>query len=631
MLLDESGRVTHAHVVVCGSSGAGKSALVRAFATGRSGVASPLSPTEYERTIQDTLVTRHSLPSASPAEVRAGASTAEGRGAPKAEGSASSKTTNSNEAKIIVSVTEVGGARANEPLLVAAIRSASALLVVFDIADSSSFQHAQLICIDYASALPILLVGSRVDLLAKDRSLRQVSSDQAKEFSAPLQIPFCETTAKAPQNVTTVFNTLLTLVQQRASSQGPVRRSLQSTNAATASTTSSWPDPNHTLRRRPSSRRRSLQSDYSSNSSNSRAPQHNPTATGTTATIPSTQRTTASSSIGSVSAISRRDLSSPVSTADDPTPDLRASHASSSSSSSSAGNAFGGALDLLKQWRQHRPASNSNTASLRHHTSLEDAGSATVATSHANGRTSLPSLTTSAGPESAPTHALGSPLTPTTTATALEFAEDDERYFVARLMTLTTGTAPPAAIEGGVRWRRERLLSGDALSSPRSGGGGERGSAGLGIRRPRDLVYRPPETPAVIGEAFFGGMGMGTGLGDAGGRTVTRKPSRHVMQLNEMMREIDSFQEAVQLGEQLQRQEELEMEAALRPRESTGGGGQEEEEHRVQILKGILAEMDEGSVVDLVRRYGGGVSFSSGGATAAGAGTGTVGVLGRRS
>ncbi|KAI8841478.1 hypothetical protein BJ741DRAFT_594322 [Chytriomyces cf. hyalinus JEL632] len=342
MLVDDNGRVTHAHIVVAGASGAGKTALIAAFASGTK--PSSTAVDQYEQTLQHTLVVRHSIAAYGP----------------------NSANTPNTDTRIIASVSEVGGNPANDALLSAALRDADGVMLVFCVCSVASFDRARSLAIALRSrdsgvtqpdsSMHLLLVGSRLDLTKNFQ--RQVPSETAKLFAASLHIPFCETTARAPQNVTEVFNMLLTNIQQDKAAIARVLANNRASKLSAASTSGNHQQPS-TSNQPGLSRRDSIASKSSglSGSTSSSLPKPNTSKNARSiSTVAGGGSSTSSSGFMSANSpaepktgiTARRDLS----------------HASNFSGLSEDAhimrnvNTFG-ALDLLKLWRQQQPRSSS--------------------------------------------------------------------------------------------------------------------------------------------------------------------------------------------------------------------------------------------------------------------------------
>lgn len=92
-------------------------------------------------------------------------------------------------------------------------------LIVFDLAQSTSFDHVELWIREFhqfASAkAPIILVGNKSDLVEK----RQVTCEQASALAARLQLPYIETSAFDSSNVEQVLISLTTSILQQATSK----------------------------------------------------------------------------------------------------------------------------------------------------------------------------------------------------------------------------------------------------------------------------------------------------------------------------------------------------------------------------------------------------------------------------
>ncbi|KAJ3402896.1 Ras- protein Rab-12 [Chytriomyces hyalinus] len=342
MLVDDNGRVTHAHIVVAGASGSGKTALIAAFASGTK--PSSTAVDQYEQTLQHTVVVRHSI---------------------AANGPNSSNTSNT-DTRIIASVSEVGGNPANDALLSAALRDADGVMLVFCVCSAASFDRARSLAIALRSrdsgvtqpdsSMHLLLVGSRLDLTKNFQ--RQVPSETAKLFAASLHIPFCETTARAPQNVTEVFNMLLTNIQQNKAAIARVLANNRASKLSAASTSGNHQLPS-TSNQPGLSRRDSIASKSSGLSGSTSSSLPKPNTSKNARSISTVAGGSSTSTSGFMSANSPAEPKTGITARRD------LSHASNFSGLSEDAhimrnvNTFG-ALDLLKLWRQQQPRSSSD-------------------------------------------------------------------------------------------------------------------------------------------------------------------------------------------------------------------------------------------------------------------------------
>ncbi|KAJ3015208.1 UNVERIFIED_CONTAM: hypothetical protein HDU68_012830 [Siphonaria sp. JEL0065] len=181
--------VTHVSIVVVGSSGVGKSALVNAYATrSQWNSRSCSSSTPSNNNNNNNNISNATL--ASTTLVRDGA--------------------------ILSFISEVGG-RTTTALLAAAARDADAVLLVYDVGDATSFNALPFLVERIEDVrgccVPMLLVGNKVDTLNTSHP-RQVSVEDGQNLASRLGIPFRETTARAPANVSGCFATLINLIQE---------------------------------------------------------------------------------------------------------------------------------------------------------------------------------------------------------------------------------------------------------------------------------------------------------------------------------------------------------------------------------------------------------------------------------
>ncbi|KAJ3287323.1 Ras- protein Rab-26 [Rhizoclosmatium sp. JEL0117] len=449
-------------------------------------------------------------------------------------------------------------------LLPAAARDADAVLLVYDVADKASFDAISDLVEQIEEArgcvAPMLLVGNKVDTL-KTRH-RQVASDLGRKLAHNLGIPFREASAKAPVIVHACFATLLQQVQElyRANILPTAVAVLDEYTRDTDSNASFLPSP-------------IIASNTSAPTSNFTKPHH---------------------SFGSMA--------------------------------------------LLKQWK--RPFKSQSTAS-------SSSSSSSSSTGHHNPaivkRTSLEQQS---------------------------FPEDDERYLFTRVMQkiATNGAPQPPARKGSMRYQRD-VLMGASSDQP--------------LPTPSTLVYSPLYIPGAISanvpnevtsacsdqtqltSALQSGVDAATAdllycpplaSSSVGGqnRSGTNR-SETVAKLDDMLHDLQAFsddvgQEAV--TSEFSNQQHLDNLVSPRsvstngndfsdvidtgripyeaPRESSGTAHQDVvneaevkivavEDVRVQLLKSVLGDMDENSVVELVRRFGtgsgSGLSGSESGST----------------
>ena len=94
-------------------------------------------------------------------------------------------------------------------------RGAHGIIVVYDTTDRDSFEHLPEWLKDVSElAEPNskkLLVGTKVDM---DGSSRHVSKEAVISFSAAIDVPFIETSAKTGQNVEQAFNEMTTMLME---------------------------------------------------------------------------------------------------------------------------------------------------------------------------------------------------------------------------------------------------------------------------------------------------------------------------------------------------------------------------------------------------------------------------------
>ncbi|KAJ3078157.1 hypothetical protein HK102_004695 [Quaeritorhiza haematococci] len=179
--------------------------------------------------------------------------------------------------RIILTLIDVGGHPFYSGLLPGCIHAADAFMLVYDVGDRKSFDalwgiYRRIVETKWVrpKEIPVVMVGNMVDTVVSQptplssssasdptttndttttikKRPRQVTTEMAHSFASLLKIPFCETTARAPQSVSHCFRNLVLAAQEKgfelmeASGVGLVPTGLSSiyTTTSTASTTES--------------------------------------------------------------------------------------------------------------------------------------------------------------------------------------------------------------------------------------------------------------------------------------------------------------------------------------------------------------------------------------------------------
>ncbi|CAD7081336.1 unnamed protein product [Hermetia illucens] len=96
------------------------------------------------------------------------------------------------------------------------IQSADAFILVYDVTDSSTFDEVRMIRDQIheakaTTAVPIVVVGNKIDLLEEDSGLREMDYDTTESVvQLDWENGFVEASAKNNENVTQIFKELLT-------------------------------------------------------------------------------------------------------------------------------------------------------------------------------------------------------------------------------------------------------------------------------------------------------------------------------------------------------------------------------------------------------------------------------------
>ncbi|KAJ1551447.1 hypothetical protein HK096_010959 [Nowakowskiella sp. JEL0078] len=194
LLLNKDGIITHLTILVLGPEGVGKTSLITSFITFS-------KPKSSSRTTQ-----KFSAPESCHFLQLL-----------QSKNSTDSFTPNNSRVSLII--IEVAGSTSYELLYPSAILSADAFILVYDLIVKTKQQNA--------SKIPIILVGNKVDTVSAGSAIkqierpglvpRQVSTDYARRFAETLGIPNHETTAQAPQSVSIIFKTLISISQSKSS------------------------------------------------------------------------------------------------------------------------------------------------------------------------------------------------------------------------------------------------------------------------------------------------------------------------------------------------------------------------------------------------------------------------------
>ncbi|OUM57960.1 hypothetical protein PIROE2DRAFT_48332, partial [Piromyces sp. E2] len=130
----------------------------------------------------------------------------------------SEKDSKENNLTINLTVTEVGGAEEFSSLLPTAIEKADAFMFVYDVGNEKSFHNIWNYFkkvvetkLERPKDIPMILVGSMVDTIVKymaNSRDREVTTEEGRLFSNLTNMPFFESSAKAPKVVTSCFKKL---------------------------------------------------------------------------------------------------------------------------------------------------------------------------------------------------------------------------------------------------------------------------------------------------------------------------------------------------------------------------------------------------------------------------------------
>ncbi|KAJ3416451.1 Ras GTPase [Chytridiales sp. JEL 0842] len=120
----------------------------------------------------------------------------------------------------MLTVIDVGGHIMYSNLWPSVAKSAEALILVYDVADRRTFDSMWGFYRTIAeakgckpAAIPTILVGNMVDTVGKRP--RQVTHEMGKSFASLLNVPFFETSARAPKSVSMCFQALIEEAQRK--------------------------------------------------------------------------------------------------------------------------------------------------------------------------------------------------------------------------------------------------------------------------------------------------------------------------------------------------------------------------------------------------------------------------------
>jgi GTPase SAR1 family protein len=136
--------------------------------------------------------------------------------------------------RIVLTLSDVGGHPSCSSLWDSCIDAADAFMLVFDVGDKKSFEllwpiykkileRKQRPCLD----IPMLLVGNMIDTvifpssdptcpLPSSKRIRQVVKERGQELASILNIPYVETTSRAPFSVSHCFKYLIQSMQSKS-------------------------------------------------------------------------------------------------------------------------------------------------------------------------------------------------------------------------------------------------------------------------------------------------------------------------------------------------------------------------------------------------------------------------------
>jgi len=106
------------------------------------------------------------------------------------------------------------------------MRKGDGFLIVYSVIDPNSCKNTrqfynQILRVKDRKSYPMILVANKIDLV----HLRKVSEEEGRELAAELQIPYIETSAKAPPvNVDAAFHELVRVIRQQNQTQTSVKK-----------------------------------------------------------------------------------------------------------------------------------------------------------------------------------------------------------------------------------------------------------------------------------------------------------------------------------------------------------------------------------------------------------------------
>ncbi len=131
------------------------------------------------------------------------------------------KTTTIHDKKVNLQIWDTAGQERFRTITTSYYRNSDAILIVFDIADATTFRNVQAWLDDVRSYarkdVEILLVGNKVDLYQD----RKVSFEAAKKFADSHNMNYIETSAKTHFNVTKAYESVATDACTRKLTAGP--------------------------------------------------------------------------------------------------------------------------------------------------------------------------------------------------------------------------------------------------------------------------------------------------------------------------------------------------------------------------------------------------------------------------
>lgn len=120
--------------------------------------------------------------------------------------------------KIKAQIWDTAGQERYRAITNAYYRGALGAMLVYDVTKQTTFENIPRWLRelrDYANRdIVLILVGNKADLV--DKSLRQVTEEQARTLAAEYELPFIETSAKSGLNVDEGFNTIIKTIYENA-------------------------------------------------------------------------------------------------------------------------------------------------------------------------------------------------------------------------------------------------------------------------------------------------------------------------------------------------------------------------------------------------------------------------------